>query len=103
MDAFWCITLSVLLLRWWWKRNKAGIIQKEEKKEEVEPPKLNIEAAKEMQQENKDKQVLADEQKKLDKQEREKQRQHDKDVAELKRQGYTDELIAVIIPTINNK
>lgn len=26
-----------------------------------------------------------------------------KEIADLKRQGYTDELIAVILPTINNK
>jgi hypothetical protein len=22
VDAFWCITLSIIILRWWWRRNQ---------------------------------------------------------------------------------
>lgn len=103
MELFWCIVLSTIVLRWWWKRNKPDLWEDDKKKEEIkEAPSLNMEAAKEMQKEAKDKAILAEAQAKLEREQREKQRQYDRDVAQLKKQGYTDELIAVIMPTINN-
>lgn len=86
MDAFWCILLSTIVLRWWWKRNKP-LKQRIVK----EQPGLDMEAAREMQQENN-----------LNNEQKEKDRQRERDIAELRKQGYTDELIAVIMPTINN-
>lgn len=102
MDAFWCIVLSTIVLRWWWKKHKKYMLGKEEVEETVEAPKIDMEAAEEMQKKSKDAEVLASAQKKLDDEAREKQRQYDKDVAALRKEGYTDELIAVILPTINN-
>lgn len=101
MDAFWCIILSVIVLRWWWEHNKPDFWEEKEPQDNPEPT-IDMEAAKEMQKEAKDRQILEEAQKKLDKEAKEKQRQHDRDVAELRKMGYTDELIAVILPTINN-
>lgn len=39
----------------------------------------------------------------ITKAQREEEKQKQKEIAELKKQGYTDELIAVILPQINNK
>jgi hypothetical protein len=101
MEAFWCIVLSVIVLRWWWKHNKPDFWGEKEVEEKPEPT-LNMEAAKEMQKEAEDRKILEEAQAKLDKEAKEKQKQYDRDVAELRKMGYTDELIAVIIPTINN-
>jgi hypothetical protein len=75
MDMFFCITLSVLALSWWWKRHTPMSGQRPSKKETHEGG-LTVEE--------------------------EVKRRREKDIAELKKQGYTDELIAVILPTINN-
>ncbi len=84
MDAFWCITLSILVIRWYWNNHRR------EPRQESEPiPETVI--TKEL--------INADKSEK-EKMEAEKQRQ--KDIADLKKQGYTDEIIAVILPTINS-
>lgn len=101
MELFWCIVLSTIVLRYWWKRNKPDLWE-DDKEKIKEAPSLNLEAAKEMQKEAKDKAVLAEAQAKLEKEQKQKQLQYDRDVAQLRKQGYTDELIAVIMPTINN-
>ena len=77
MDAFWCITLSILVLRWWWKRKSRGIVRNP--LPDVDMPKITKEQ-RELREKN----------------------QREKDIEYLKKQGYSDELIAVIIPTINN-
>ena len=87
MDAFWCIVLSVIVLRWWWKRNRP-----EQEELPPEPIKLDPELVKKF-----------EEDRKITKIEMEVQDQKDRDIAELKKQGYSDELIAVILPTINDK
>ena len=76
MDAFFCITLSILLLRWWWKNQDHT--PKPPKIPDF-PPSDTIEPLTE-----------AD-------------KQRNRDIAELKKQGYTDDLIAVILPQLNNK
>lgn len=96
MDAFWCIVLSTILLRWWWKRNTPDLW--EDKTEQPTTPVLNARDVEEAE----DKKILTEAQAKLDKEEKEKQKQHDKEILELRKQGYTDDIIAVILPTINN-
>lgn len=89
-DAFWCITLGMIVLRLWWKsgfRNRRKNIEEDLKSEPVPIPEQVIEINGDLKEQQA--------QKKADK-------QREKDIADLKRQGYTDELIAVILPTINN-
>lgn len=102
-DAFWCITLGTLLIAWRWKveRNKAydrktQRLKNEKKNEEAKQQEVIAKYTAAF-----GKPITKAEQKALDDQKAAKL-QHDKQVAELKKQGYTDELIAVIIPTINN-
>lgn len=81
MDAFFCITLSILVIRWWLKAHrevKERIIKHTPKQQEVLEPFVFP-----------------------DKLKMEVERRKAQDIAELKKQGYTDELIAVILPTIN--
>lgn len=102
-DAFWCITLGTIVIAWFWKREKRRIKyekidrQKAEKKNEQVKQQEVIakytaafgKPLTKAEQKAEDERIAA-------------QVAHDKQVAELKKQGYTDELIAVIIPTINN-
>lgn len=84
-DAFWCITLSIIVLRWWWKsglRNRRKNIEKDMAAAEAQP--IDEEALKAIEL-----------QKEVDK-------RREKDIADLKRQGYSDELIATILPVIND-
>lgn len=86
MEAFLCITLSIIVLRSWWKnRNKNDYFNFDERyaatfdmpepsTAEKESEKLRVEV----------------------------ERRKAKDIEDLKKQGYTDELIAVILPTIND-
>lgn len=85
MDVFWCITLSVLVVRYWWKHQHF--------KPKETPPKPGL-------FDNLSGQKTIPNRPKKEKTEEEKRQE--KDIADLKRQGYDDELIAVIIPTINN-
>lgn len=99
-EAFWAILLIVIILRAYWKHSapsrhdnlrEAFFGKKKEKKPDM-PVTGNAGFVKPEIQKLIDREA----QKNRD----EAQRQ--KDIAELKRQGYTDELIAIIIPTINN-
>ena len=74
MDMFWCITLSFLVIRWFIKREER--LHPKKVKQVKEEPINPIEKE------------LAD------------RRQAEYD--ELKKKGYDDELIAVILPTISN-
>ena len=103
MDAFFAITLSVIFISMLWKRERiraadikykerkeADRIEKEKQEEVIERystifagpmtsgEKAKIKAKKRVENERK------------------------KEIEHLRRQGYTDELIAVILPTINN-
>lgn len=73
MDAFWGITLSVLAISWFLKREK---IKSEDRKPPVD--------------------------KSADKARKEIERQRNREIEELRRKGYDEELIAVILPTIHN-
>lgn len=79
MDAFLGITLSFLVIRWYWKRVTAKRSHKKAYISDMPVPNNPVTKA------------YVDE-----------NPQRQKEIADLKRQGYTDELIAVIIPTINN-
>lgn len=89
MDAFWCITLSILLIRWVWKRNRKRRFEDEQT--EIPEQDFGPIITKEL--------IEADN---AERARQKEQKQRDKDIAALKKQGYTDEIIAVILPTINN-
>jgi len=78
MDAFWGITLSVLVIRFWWKRENKKARERRENRQKQELAIKDPQGSKPM------------------------PTQKEKDAEELRKQGYTDELIAVILPTINN-
>ena len=103
MDAFWCITLGTIIVAWFWKRerNKAYDRKTEQMKyakkhEEVKQAeviaKYTEAFGKPMTKAEKEAEAKAAKFK----------ADRDKQEAELRKQGYTDELIAVILPTINN-
>lgn len=73
MDAFWGITLSMLAISWFLKRENT---KPEYRKAPVD--------------------------KSADKARKEIERQRNREIEELRRKGYDEELIAVIIPTIHN-
>lgn len=79
MDAFWCILLSTIVLRWAWKSNVFNIARKRQP-DKIPPIEFS----------------QTDQNKKpIDK-------ETERDIAELRKRGFTDDLIAMIIPTINN-
>lgn len=92
MDAFFCIVLSYLVLRYCWRSDTFGIRHKFKVKE----PEVNTDPAP---VKSLDEYIA---QEKVDRAKIEAEKQRDRDIAELKKQGYTDELIATIIPIINN-
>lgn len=103
MDAFWCITLGTIVVAWFWKRERNKAYDR--KTEKLKYAKKNEEA--------KQKEVIAKyteafgrpmtkAEKKAEDRKIAVEKEREKQIAELKKQGYTDELIAVIIPTINN-
>lgn len=75
MNAFFCIVLGTIILRSWWKRNYA-------KPRKPRTPDIPLAP---MVQPRSD-----------------AQRQRDKDAEELRKQGYSEKIIATILPTINN-
>lgn len=78
MDAFWCITLTIVVLRFWWKHQFP--------KQKATPKFTPVSNAIKLNEIDRERLAL--------------ERQHQQDIADLKRQGYTDEVIAVILPTI---
>lgn len=87
MEAFWCITLSILVIRWYLKSSADS--------EPREPKYKKIKAEYPVAEP-----VVEDPE--VEKARKAAEAQRERDIADLKKQGYTDELIAVIIPTINN-
>lgn len=106
MDPFWGITLSVLAVSKYWRRLDR-IKAKEEIAEREIKSKRNKDIIREFTELAAQPMSVAEkkEEKKLKAEEKERMKadkKREKDIADLKKQGYTDELIAVIIPTINN-
>lgn len=80
MNAFFGITLSLIVLRIWWKHRPLD----GEKKKQNKPSSGGVIPVNYIEKEG-------------TKAERERQ----KEAEDLRKQGYTDEVIAVILPTIN--
>ena len=79
--GFCSIVLSIIVIRLWWKRNMAKELSIRLKPDKpVNHPFVGI----------------------VDIQRKEVDTKRQKYIAELRKQGYTDELIAVILPVINN-
>lgn len=86
MDAFFCITLSMIVLGAAWKSHRRTISRRSKDKAIAVRYSADV-----------DKELLA-----ADRAAKEAKKQREKDVAELRKQGFTDEIIATILPTINN-
>lgn len=103
MDAFWGITLSALVVSRYWKREK---IKDEDRKYYEKKRKDDIEKAKQKEVIEKYSAIFSSpltEAEKKDTQAKKKaEKEREKEIEQLRKQGYTDELIAVILPTINN-
>lgn len=99
MDPFWCITLGTLVVARFWKREKR---KNKERRYEKEEHNKRVEQAKQDEVIAKYSAVFGAPMSKEEKEAIAAKRQRDKEVEELRKQGYTDELIAVILPTINN-
>lgn len=81
MEAFWCITIGYILIKRKWNKYMEKKKIEDEIRERFKPaPPPDPEKIREF----------------------DRKREIDSQIADLKKQGYTDELIAVIIPTINN-
>lgn len=93
MDPFWGITLSTIVIARFWKKENQ---KRKERKEFKEQQRLAAEkeAARPI--------PLTEEEKEAQRVQKEIDKRRERDIADLRKQGYTDELIAVIIPTINN-
>jgi len=100
MEAFWAITLSVLVIRAFWKSQSK---RSAELRYEKEKAKLKIDKAYLAElQERATPVPLTKEQKEAAKLQKDIDKQKEREINELRKQGYTEDLIAVIIPTINN-
>lgn len=90
-DAFFCITLGTFILSWWWK-NRAKSADPAKKK--APPTRITVT--------NDIVDPSIKEKTEAEKKQKEIDRQRERDVAELRKQGYTDELIATILPIVKN-
>jgi len=103
MDAFWGITIIVLIVVAFTKRENRI---RDEKREIREANEKKLEEAKQAEVVTKYTTLFGEpetqEEKEAARAARQAEAQREKDIAELKKQGFTDELIATIIPTINN-
>ena len=103
MDPFWGITLSVIVVSSYWKRQRNRLederyhkkkreeqVEKEKQKEVVERYSAIFSAP------------LTEAEKKEMQAKKKAEREREAEKERLRKQGYTDELIAVILPTINN-
>lgn len=104
MDPFWAITLSVLAVSKFWKRENRISKQKKSSKqkdaERIEKEKQRILLADVTQRFGL--LPLTQEEKEAERVRKAEEKQREKDIEDLRKQGFTDELIATIIPTINN-
>lgn len=76
IDAFFCIVLSAIVIRWWWKHGDHAKRKERQRLEKLSEQMSPAERSRFL------------------------QRQHEEE--ELRKQGYSDELIAIILPTIDN-
>lgn len=94
MGAFWCITLGFIILRDYIKSHAKEAPKNI--KPEPEPVKPVTYAIEEQSMEEAIEDAKAEVASQAD------ELQKERDCAELRKQGFTEELITVIIPTINN-
>lgn len=103
MDPFWGITLSLLAISKFWKSERGKNIDKRDEQKRIED---KIEQEKQKAVIAKYTAVfsepLTEEEKEAEKLQKDIEKQKERDIAELRKQGFTDELITTIIPTINN-
>jgi len=104
MDPFWCITLSVLVVSKFWKRErgKKKIRRYYEEKDRKESEKQQAQDLLDRVDFLMLPDMLTPEEKEAEKKRIAAEKQKEKDVAELRKQGFDEELITTIIPTINN-
>lgn len=98
MDAFWCILLSFLVIRAFIRSERA---KREERAEMIAAYQRKEEAKRKKERKVKitrKKPELAEEEKLQAEIEKQKQR----DIEDLRKQGYSEDIIAMILPTINN-
>lgn len=97
MEPFLCITLSLWLISKVIKSNNAvrPVIRQS-------PPQKVDKKADPFADWGEDDEEVGTKQPDI-KAQKEAEAQHQRDIVDLRKQGYTDELIAVILPTINNK
>lgn len=88
MDAFWCITLIFIMLRFMWVRRPRPVVATPAPVIPIGMSEAELDALDEAEASNK---IAKD-----------KEARKQKDIADLKKQGYTDELITVILPTLHN-
>lgn len=88
MDAFWGVTLSVIAISMFWKsqRKRSEGIQYDKEQQQLRAQREREQIAKGIPPPMPTEEEI----------------QRQKDIAELKKRGYDDELIAVVLPTINN-
>lgn len=103
MDAFFAITLSVIFISMFWKRER---IKAEDRRYEEKKLGDRREKAKEEAVIEKYTAIfsapLTEAEKKEIQAKKKAEREREQETERLRKQGYTDELIAVILPTINN-
>ena len=103
MDPFWGITLSVIAISSFWKRERIkaarGRIHQRKKADEQERIKQEevIDRYSAIFSEPMTREEVSEEKRKQD-----NEKERERETERLRKEGYTDELIAVILPTINN-
>ena len=105
MDPFWGITLSFLALRSVWKERRRKLELRKQVKEEYEGEDTVTRLGRmdnEFREERIRNKTSKERQREVERLDKEAKRRKQKDIQDLKDQGFTDELIAVILPTINN-
>jgi biopolymer transport protein ExbB/TolQ len=99
MDAFWGITLSVIVVSSYLKRRK---IKTEDRRYDERKATEKTERQKQQDVIDKYTHIFAGPLTAEEKAEIKAEKEREKEIEQLRKQGYTDELIAVILPTINN-
>lgn len=93
MDPFWGITLSVIAISSFWKSEKRKSAERRYEKARREE-KAIAEASRPI--------PLSEEEKEAKRVQKEIEKQRDRDIQDLRKQGLSEELITTILPTINN-
>ena len=93
MDPFWGITLSVIAISSFWKSEKRKSAERRYDKARREE-KAIAEASRPI--------PLSEEEKEAKRIQKEIDKQRERDIQDLRKQGFSEELITTILPTINN-